>query len=401
MGRGVNRLTPLQVRKTRKPMVNDGLGLWLRTKPAKGGGYSKSWLFRFALDGTRDQMGLGNIHDCGLAEARDKRDAARRLLKEGINPRIDRDRRRAEQRLANRPVVVFRDAAREYIDAHDSQWGATYTKEWRDTLSQYASGLDQLPVDAINVEDVLRVLQPHWEAKRPTMSRVRGRIESILDAAKARGQRSGDNPASWRTLRHLLSKTPKKGDAPHFEALPFAEVAGFLDRLRKEPSVAARGLEFLVLTAARTAEVRGATWDEIDFKERVWLVPARRMKARVEHKVPLSDAAIAVLKQMCAVQSSDLVFAHSGGVRGLSKLIRRMDGRVTVHGFRSTFRDWAAEKTNFQNHVIEKALAHKIPSAVEAAYRRGDLFAKRRALMDAWARHCTGATGSKVVKLRA
>jgi len=399
MGRGINRLTPLQCTKSKRPMACDGLGLWLKTKPAKGGGWSRSWLFRFAIDGERDQMGFGSLHDTSLGEARDMRDAARRLLRDGINPRTDRDRKRAEQRLANRPVTLFREAAREYIDRHDSSWGPTYTKEWVDTLAQYAADLEPLPVDSIAVEDVLKVLAPQWEAKRPTMSRVRGRIENILDAAKARGLRTGDNPAAWSVLKHLLAKAPRNGEAPHHEALPYAEVAGFLERLRQEPTVAARALEFLILTATRTAEVRGATWDEVDLKERTWTIPARRMKARTEHRVPLADAAIAVLRRMHEVRSGNAIFAHSGGVRGLSKLMRRLDAKCTVHGFRSTFRDWAAEKTSFQNHVCEAALAHKVSNAVEAAYRRGDLFDKRRQLMTAWGDYCCGKRGATVLRI--
>jgi integrase len=371
-------------------MICDGLGLWLKTKPAKGGGFTRSWLFRFAIDGKKDSMGFGGYPDCSLAEARDRRDAARKLLRDGVNPKTERDRRRAEQKLADRPVVLFRDAATQYIATHERGWSAKHSEGWTDTLTRFAFPvIGALAVDAIDVAAVLRVLQPHWESKRETMARLRGRIESVLAAATAAGLRSGENPASWLTLKHLLAPKPKNGGKQHFAALPYAEVGPFMAELEKIDSVASRALRFLTLTAARTGEVRNATWDEIDFKARTWTVPAAKMKGGVEHKVPLSDAALAVLEEMRELRTGGRVFEL--GIVGMNKLINRMGYRekTTTHGLRSTFRDWCAEKTNVQNFIAEKALAHAIPVAVEAAYRRGNLFEKRRKLMNQWGRYCT------------
>jgi integrase len=263
-----------------------------------------------------------------------------------------------------------------------------------------------LPVQAIDVGLVLKALEPIWTAKPETANRVRGRIESVLDWATARGYRQGENPARWRGhLENLLPGKSKVRRVKHHAALPYVEMADFMTQLKEQEGVAARALEFTILTAARTGEVIGATWSEINFDERLWTVPADRMKAGKEHRVPLSDAALAILEQMQAIRQDDFIFAGGKARRPISNMamamtLRRMGrGDLTVHGFRSTFRDWAADRTGFPAEVAEMALAHTIGDKVEAAYRRGDLFQKRRQLMDAWAKFSTTApaTGSKVV----
>jgi integrase len=266
----------------------------------------------------------------------------------------------------------------------------------------------ELSVAAIDIGLVMKVIEPLWKAKTETGSRVRGRIESILDWARVRGFRSGENPARWRGhLDHLLPARSKLRRVKHFAALPYAEIGGFMAALRQQTSMGARALEFTILAAARTGEIIGATWDEIDLAARTWTIPGSRMKGGKEHKVPLSAAATAVLKDMAAIRHSEFVFPGARGGRPLSAMAMAMSLRrmrrddLTTHGFRSTFRDWASERTSFPREVAEMALAHAIPSAVEAAYRRGDLFEKRRRLMEAWADFCTNPpAGRKVLSMR-
>jgi integrase len=403
MGRGINRLMPLQCAKSKKPMLCDGDGLWLKTKPAKGGGWSRSWLFRFQLDGVKDQMGFGSLHDRPLAAARAKRDEARRLLLEGINPKIERDRQRAEQRIAALPVTTFKQSAQAYIDAHEVGWrSAKHSAEWVKTLTQYAYPVfGDLPVGAITTDLVLRCLEPHWLAIPNTMARVRGRIESVLDWAKARGLRNGgDNPASWDILKHLLPKPSKVKPVVHHEALPFEEVPAFMAALRKIDGPAARALEFTILTAARAGESRLATWNEIDGD--VWTIPGSRMKAGKPHTVPLCKRAMAILHEMRGLDR-EMIFPRHGGPAGLRRVLQRLGRDVTVHGFRSTFRDWCGARSNFPREVAEMALAHRIGNATENAYARSDLFEKRRRLMAAWCEFCTSTkvVGGKVLPMRA
>jgi integrase len=338
-------------------------------------------------------MGLGSVDDVTLSEARDKRDDARRKLKnERVDPIDAKRAKAAQERLEKAKAVTFKDAAGRYIKAHGPGWkNAKHAAQWTATLETYAYPvIGELPVQAVDTALVTQILEPIWTTKNETASRVRGRIEAVLDWARVRGFREGENPARWRGhLDHLLVDRNRLARG-HHAALPFAEIGDFMALLRDREGVSARALEFTILTAARTSEALGARWDEIDFDAKVWTVPAERMKAKRDHRVPLSAAALAILKPLSAARASDFVFPGAKSGQGLSNMalltvLRRMErGDLTAHGFRSTFRDWAAERTNYPRDVAEMALAHAIADKVEAAYRRGDLFDKRRGLMDAW-----------------
>jgi integrase len=361
---------------------------------AKGG--SKSWIYRYQIAGRRRDMGIGSIATFTLAEARDKAFELRRGVARGVDP-IDAKRQgRAAAGLDKARAMTFRECADAYITAHRAGWrSAKHAEAWPQSLEAFVyPTLGDLPVAAIDVGLVMKTLEPIWTTKPETASRVRGRIEAVLDWATARGYRKGDNPARWRGhLENLLPKRSKVARVEHHAALAYPEIATFMAELRQQDTVSARALEFAILTAARTGQVIGAGWSEINVAERLWTVPASRMKAGREHRVPLSDAAMAIVEKMAAIRQSDFVFpglkAGQGlGERTVLKLIGRMRPEVTVHGFRSSFRDWCAEMTNFDRDTAELALAHAVGDKVEAAYRRGDMFAKRRQLMDAWAKFC-------------
>jgi integrase len=408
MARESDRLGTKQVEKLvkagRRGMFNDGRGLYLKVN----GPSSASWIFRYAAGGKPKDMGLGSVADVPLALARELRDAQRRLRVVGTDPIAHRRDQRASRLVADAKVMTFAQCADAYIASHEAGWGnATHRKQWVNTLAQYVyPAIGALPVAAIDTALVMRAIEPIWKTIPETASRVRGRIESILDWARVRGYRTGENPARWRGhLDHLLPARTKLHKVEHFAALAYPEIGTFMASLRLETSTAARALELTILTASRTAAALGARWDEIDLAAKVWTIPAKRMKSRIEHRVPLAPAAIAVLEQMQAQRCNEFVFP---GQRGhhisqlvMLRLLRSM-GRdnITVHGFRSTFRDWCSETTNFPRDVAEMALAHTIPSAVEAAYRRGDLFEKRRKLMESWATFCAKPVGEgKVLPL--
>jgi integrase len=394
MPRALNKLTALRVARERRPgMYADGGGLYLRV--AEGG--SKQWIFRYVTNGRLRDMGIGPTHTLTLAEARERATQARKLRLDGIDPIEQKRARVAALRTVDAKAMTFRQCADAFIASHEAGWGsAVHRRQWANSIAQYAHPvIGGLPVHAIETALVMKVIEPLWTTIPETASRVRGRIESVLDWAKVRGYRAGENPARWRGhLDHLLPARSKVRRVKHYAALPYTEIGAFVGKLREESSVSARGLEFLILTAARLGEVVGATWSEIDLSNRVWAVPVTRMKSGREHRVPLSAAAVALLTGMSEVRNSDFVFfgRYPGAPlnRGtLLWLAKRLGGAHTnVHGFRSTFRDWAAERTTFAREVAEMALAHAIPDAVEAAYRRGDLFDKRRKLMDAWAAYC-------------
>jgi integrase len=399
------KLTALKVSKARAPgMFGDGRGLWLRvvskTSPqheAKSAGGSRSWVFRFMLAGRAREMGLGAVADVSLSEARELARAARSLVRQGVDPIDQRQAHRLRGRLEAAKAVTFRQCAERYIAAHAPGWrNAKHAAQWPSTLQAYAYPVfGSLPVQAVDVALVMRAVEPIWTTKPETASRVRGRIESVLDWATARGYRQGENPARWRGhLENLLPKKSKVRRVEHHAALAYVDLADFMVSLRQQEGVAARALEFTILTAARTGSVLGAQWPEIDLESRLWTIPAERMKAGQEHRVPLSGPAIAVLERMQEIRSGDFVFSGARAQRPLSNmafltLLRRIGrGDLTAHGFRSTFSDWCAEQTNFPEEVRKMALAHAVGDKVEAAYRRGDLFEKRRRLMDAWARQC-------------
>ena len=394
MARQIAKLSALAVSRTKEPgYYGDGGGLWLQVS----GGGTKSWAFRFTLNGRSREMGLGALHTVSLADARQAAQRYRYLLHEGIDPIEDRHDRRATARNEAARAMTFDACAETYIKAHEAGWRSTkHAAQWRSTLKTYANHVfGQLPVQSIDVGLVMKVLEPIWTEKTETASRLRGRIEAVLDWATARGYRQGDNPARWRGhLQNLLPRRAKVQPVKHHAALPYAEIGAFMLELRARDGIGAAALEFVILTATRTSETIGATWDEVDLTGAVWTIPAERIKARREHRVPLSRPAMAVVRRMNQGRHSNYVFP---GVKrqgplsnmALAKVLERM-GRtdLTVHGFRSTFRDWAAEQTNFAREVAEKSLAHAIGDKVEAAYRRGDLFGKRQRLMEEWAKHC-------------
>jgi integrase len=397
MKRVTGRLTALKVEKAKKPgMYPDGGGLYVRVTPEG----TKQWVLRYMLNRRARWMGLGPAALFSLHEAREKAREARKQRHEGVDPIDARRAVRARQRLEEAKAVTFKQCAEAYINAHRTGWrNDKHAAQWSATLATYAyPTIGALPVQVIDTALVLKVLEPIWTTKPETAGRLRGRMENILDFAKARGYCEGENPARWRGhLDKLLPALSKVRQIEHHAALPYVELPPFLTRLRDQEGTSARALEFAILTAARTGEVLGARWSEIDLLEKTWTVPAQRMKARREHRVPLSPRALAILAEMQAARAGDVSFVFPGGKPGqpLSNmaflmLLRRM-GRadLTARGFRATFKTWASESTSFQNEIVEAALAHTIGGKVEQAYRRGDLYEKRRRLMQAWANFST------------
>jgi integrase len=374
-------------------MYADGGGLYLRV--AEGG--SKQWIFRYTSNGRLRDMGIGPCHTLKLAEARERATEARKLRLDGIDPIAHKRALQGAAVAAAAKAMTFRQCTAGFIRDNEAKWtNAKHRYAWESTLVKYVYPmLGELPVALIDTPLVLRVLKPLWARIPETASRVRGRIEAVLGWATVHHYRSGDNPARWQNhLEQALPARSSVAKVEHHAALPYTQAPAFMAKLRQDSSVIARCLEFITLTAARHSEATGALWSEIDLEARTWTIPAARMKADQEHKVPLSHAAVAILKDMRAIRQSDRVFPgyKQGRALGHTALLvhaKRASGTdMTTHGLRSTFRDWAAECTSFPNEVAEMALAHAIPSAVEKAYRRGDLFEKRRRLMDAWAEYC-------------
>jgi len=400
MGRAVHRLSAKTLEKAIPPGYHcDGGGLYLQVSPTQ----SQSWIFRYKRQGRSREMGLGAARDVSLAQARAKASEARRQLTEGVDPLAAREGRRNEERLRKAGTISFSECAKKYIAAHRASWrNDKHAEQWQNTLDTYAAPvIGELAVGDVDTALVLRVLEPIWATKPETASRVRGRIEHILDYARVRGYRAGENPARWRGhLDKLLPTALNRKNRKHHAALPYEEIGQFIEKLRAQEGTAARALEFAILTAARTQEAIGAKPEEIEAEKALWTVPAERMKAGREHRVPLSPQALHVVEAQ-----SKGPFLFAGGKEGAAlsnmamlELLRRM-GRddLTVHGFRSTFRDWAAECTAYPGEVCEMALAHAISDKAEAAYRRGDLFEKRRRLMADWAKYCDTAKGSAQV----
>jgi integrase len=356
---------------------------------------SKAWILRVVIGGKRRDMGLGAFPSVSLADARAKAREARELIRKGSDPIAKQQEAQAALRAAVAATMTLRECGDAYITAHGAGWrNAKHGQQWRNTLKEYVYPFaGDLDVRRVALPHVMSILEPIWREKPETASRVRGRLESVLDWATARGYRAGENPARWRGhLDKLLPARSKVARPTHHAALPVHELGPFMQRLRRVEGMGARALEFAILTAARSGEARGALWSEIDLRTKLWTVPSDRMKAGKEHRVPLSDAACELLKALPRFAGPDIVFpAPSGGTLSdmtLSAVLRRMGVPVTVHGFRSTFRDWCAERTNYPHEVAEMALAHVVGNKVEAAYRRGDLFEKRRQLMQSWADFC-------------
>jgi integrase len=388
-------------------MYADGGGLYLQVTVGSDDTPRKSWLFRYSVAGRERQMGLGPLGDVPLSEARDRASAAREMRRAGKDPIVEREALRAESNLAAAKSMSFDDCAKAYIAAHRAGWrNVKHADQWSATVRTYCSPVfGRLPVQLVDVGLVMKAIEPIWATKPETASRVRGRIERILDWSKVRGHRDGENPARWRGhLDHLLPVRSKVRRVKHHASLPYAELPAFMVALRERDAVAARALEFAILTAARTSEVLGAKWSELDLDARLWTVPAERMKAGKTHRVPLGDRATEIVRNMM-IQGQQYVFYGDRRAAlsdmSLLMLLRRMKRQdITSHGFRSTFRTWAAERTSFPREVVEAALAHTVGNKVEAAYQRGDMLDKRRRLMDAWTDFCNNSIPKpKVVPL--
>jgi integrase len=403
VGRRIEKLTALAVARLKEPgYYGDGAGLYLQV--SKSG--TKSWIFRFTFGGKQREMGLGALHTVTLANARESARQHRLTIRDGKDPLEARIADRLDAALERARAMSFDDCAAAYIGAHRGGWkNAKHAAQWESTLATYARPvIGALPVADVDTALVVKVLEPIWQSKTETATRLRGRIESILDWATVSKFRVGENPARWRGhLDNLLADPGKMARVVHHAALPWHEIGAFMADLRQRQGVAARAVEFGILTAARSGEVRGARWSEIDLDSALWTVPATRMKGGREHRVPLSNTALAVLRAMPRVD--DIVFPgqkHASMLSDMSltAVLRRMDrGDITMHGFRSTFRDWCAESVanSFPREVCEHALAHSLPDKVEAAYRRGDLIEKRKVLMQVWADYCATLPHSATV----
>lgn len=383
--RTLNRLTARQVSSFKGPgRYSDGGGLYLRVSAAGG----RSWVFMTSSGGTRSEIGLGGVTAIGLAAARTLAGKMREAVALGQDPRS------VLAPTAARSVPTFGEYAETYIGSVETGWrNEIHRQQWRNSLRDHAAAMKNKAIDQVGTDDVLAVLRPIWATKAETAKRVRGRIERILDAAKAHGLRPRDamNPATWRGHLALLLPAPSKLVRGHHSALPWKEAPAFVSELRTRDALAARCLEFLILTAARSSEALEASWGEIDLEEALWTVPAHRMKAGAEHVVPLSTRAVALLRQLRPENAKPdaRVFSIAGATRSnmaMTMLLRRMKfGHVTVHGFRSTFRDWAGDATSYPRELVEQALAHTIQNKAERAYRRGTAVERRRELMEAWA----------------
>lgn len=355
---------------------------------------ARSWILRVVVGGKRRDMGLGGFPDVTLAAAKEAARAARLKVKEGIDPIVDAKAKRSALFAARVASMTFREAALAFIGVKEAEWkNAKHVSQWHNTLTTYAYPvIGDIFVREIEQSHVMRVLEPIWLTKTETATRLRGRLESILDWARVRGYRTGENPARWRGHLDMLLPTPGKVQkVEHHPALPFDELGGFMVLLRQMEGMGARALEFAILTAARSGEVRGARWGEIDLADATWTIPADRMKAKREHRAALNDEAVALLESL--PRTGDLIFPNTKGAplsdMTLTAVLRRMErGDITAHGFRSTFRDWCSERTNYPRDVAEMALAHTVGDKVEAAYRRGDLFEKRRLMMRDWGKFC-------------
>tara|TARA_R110002096_G_scaffold436056_1_gene666529 strand:+ start:90922 stop:92109 length:1188 start_codon:yes stop_codon:yes gene_type:complete len=374
-------------------MHGDGAGLWLQVSKY----YTKSWIFRYTFDGKTRDMGLGSLNTISLARAREKARDARELIVDGIDPIEERKAKRVAQKLARAGAMTFKQSAQLYIEAHEPSWkNSKHISQWKNTLITYVYPVfGDTPVGQIETAHIVKAIQPIWNSKNETASRIRGRIEVVLDWAKTSGLRNGENPARWRGhLNNLLPKPSRVKTVRHMPALPYKDIPKFMTDLSGVDGVSARALEFTILNVPRTGEVRKALWGEIDWDEAIWIIPGERMKAGKEHKVPLSERSLDILRAMKRVSQGHYIFPGSRAGNPLSEMsmlmtLRRMGVEdVTVHGFRSTFKDWAADCTTYQNEVSEMALAHTIDNKSEAAYRRGELLEKRKNLMKDWAKYC-------------
>lgn len=399
-------LSALAVKHLKAPglhFVGGVPGLALQVSPTGG----RSWVLRAMVGGKRRDMGLGGFPEVTLADARDKAKTARKQIDGNVDPINARAEGKAALRNSVAIRITFSEAAKEYIAANEASWrNAKHCQQWRNSLETYANPvIGKLSLREIDLPHILKILEPIWQEKTETATRLRGRIEQVLDWGTVRGYRDGLNPARWRGhLDKILAKPQKLAKVKHHASLPWAEIGDFMTRLRQAEGMGARALEFAILTASRSGEVRGATWDEIDLEAGEWNIPAGRMKAAKAHRVPLSSAAVALLKALPPMAGNANVFpAPRGGQLSdmtLTAVLRRMKVDVVPHGFRSTFREWAGESTGYPREVIEHALAHQLADKAEAAYQRGSLFPKRINLMQDWANFCDKPKGGNVVQLQ-
>jgi integrase len=374
-------------------MLSDGANLFLQVSLGSAGQVRRSWVFKYELSGQRHEMGLGPLRDVSLSEAREKAGRLRKQLLDGIDPIAARHQQRQQHRLEAARAMTFGECAEAYLQAHGAGWAnRKHREQWRTTLAKHCRALSDIPVRDITTDSILRVLTPLWSVTPITANRTRNRIERVLAWAKSRDLCSGENPARWGGHLSLMLASPKKvHKVKHHPALPYAEIAAFMAELRQRDHLSARALEFTTLTACRTNEVLGAQQSEFDLDRKLWTIPATRMKGGREHRVPLSDRAIGIVKECPGEKPFDL------GERTMLTLMGRLRPGATVHGLRSSFRDWSAECTNAANHVIELCLAHAVGSEVERSYRRTDLLEKRARLMQQWADFCAQPVTSGTV----
>ena len=369
----------------------DGGGLYFRVSEFG----TRLWAFRYTRAGKAREMGLGPYPEVTLKDARDLALAARKLLREDQDPIGRRQASRSVIAAERQSALTFAQCAAAFISIKEKEWkNAKHGEQWRTTLARYADPvIGKMLVRDVQQAHVLKILEPIWTTKTETASRLRGRIENVLDYASARGYRQADNPARWRGHLDKILATPSKvAKVEHHTALDYAQIGAFMVELRRQFSMGARALEFAIITAARSGEVRGASWAEVDLDKAVWTIPEHRMKAGREHRVALSEPAVQLLRALPRIADCQLLFPNTKGTAlsdmTLTAVLRRMGCPVTAHGFRSTFRDWAGETTAYPREVIEHALAHQLKDKAEAAYARGTLFDKRRSLMADWARFC-------------
>ncbi len=389
--RELNRLTSLSIGRLTEPGRHaDGGNLYLSV--SNNGG--RRWVFLYRWQGKPTEMGLGGVNSISLKQARELAAAARSQVAMGINPLAEKRKRRAH-------VPTFGECAESFIETNKSEWrNDKHIAQWSATLKSYAEPIWNVAINQIETVDVLKILKPIWSTKAETASRVRGRMERVFASATTRGFRSGENPAQWRN--HLENELPKrrKLSRGHHAALDFRDIPDFMAKLRLQLGAASSALRFLILTGGRTSEVLNARWTELDLDAGHWTIPAERMKAGKEHRVPLSKEACEILLALSSSGSTGFVFKSKASKAlsnmAMAELLKRMDLKVTVHGFRSSFRDWIAEKTSYSNEVAEAALAHTIKNSVEASYRRGDLYEKRRELMRDWSAYCKSASDNPV-----
>jgi integrase len=412
MSRGINRLSGADLRRSKPGLYGDGNNLFLQVSLSRSNSkqINRSWIFRYQASGRAIDMGLGSLNVLGLKDAREQAREYCALRLQGIDPRQHRDAQRAAAAAASMKSITFEAAAQAYIAAHRNEWRSQeHAQKWPASLRRHVfPTLGTLPVASIDTALVVKALGKVWQSAPETGARLRGRIEAILDWATVSEYRSDENPARWRGHLEYLLAAPRKRRVEHLAAMPWRDVPSFIEKLRAIDNIAARALEFAILTAARTGEVRGAVWAEVDLDSAVWSLPGERTKANREHRVPLSPRCMQILKEVrsFARQGQHVFPSIKGGLgeSAFQKLLKSLGHmEITVHGFRSSFRDWAGEATNFPREVCEAALAHATGNRVEQAYRRGDALEKRRKLMESWANYCSRPTpaGATVSNLRA